>query len=125
MGAATVRGTPVSPAAITGAGGSEGRDAEDRGDPASEETLAEFIDRQLLPYLHAPRGEKFRLGHARRADEIFRHLKLRVAGAYGSAWRKCRAGATNAACWMCKRACNIGCTAGCSFTCRFRSCFCS
>ena len=46
------------------------------------EMLAEFIERQLLPYLQARRGEKFRLGNAREADETFRHLKLRVAGAY-------------------------------------------
>ncbi|MBA2744484.1 MAG: hypothetical protein H0U43_09315 [Chthoniobacterales bacterium] len=51
-------------------------------DPASEATLAEFIGRQLLPYLEARRGDKFRLGNALQAEETFRHLQLRVAGAY-------------------------------------------
>jgi hypothetical protein len=32
--------------------------------------------------LRARRGEKYRLGQAREADEIFRHLKLRVDEIY-------------------------------------------
>jgi hypothetical protein len=53
-------------------------------DPASEEALVEFIDRQILPYLRAGRGERFRLGKARFSDDTFRFVKLRVAENYRS-----------------------------------------
>jgi hypothetical protein len=53
-------------------------------DPASEEALVEFIDRQILPYLRASRGEPFRLGKARFSDDTFRFVKLRVAETYRS-----------------------------------------
>src|SRR4029077_3032708 len=49
---------------------------------AQEEVLAGFIEQRLIPYLRARRGEKYRLGEAREADEIFRHLKLRVDEMY-------------------------------------------
>ena len=49
---------------------------------ASENRLVDFIQDQLLPYLEARRGEKFRLSHARDAAETFRYLKLRVAEPY-------------------------------------------
>lgn len=84
MGGATIRGTPVSPAAIM-ISETTAAEAEDSGtDAASEMLLANFIERQLLPYLEARRGEKFRLGEARQADEVFRHLKARAATAYSS-----------------------------------------
>ena len=51
-------------------------------DVSQEEVLAGFIEQRLLPYLCARRGEKYRLGHAREADEIFRHLKSRVDEMY-------------------------------------------
>jgi len=51
-------------------------------DVSQEEVLAGFIEQRLIPYLRARRGEKYRLGHAREADEIFRHLKLRVDEMY-------------------------------------------
>jgi len=51
-------------------------------DVSQEEMLAGFIEQRLLPYLRARSGEKYRLGHAREADEIFRHLKLRVDEMY-------------------------------------------
>ena len=51
-------------------------------DLSPEEVLAGFIEQRLIPYLCARRGEKYRLGHAREADEIFRHLKLRVDETY-------------------------------------------
>jgi len=51
-------------------------------DVSQEEVLAGFIEQRLLPYLRARRGEKYRLGHTREADEIFRHLKLRVDEMY-------------------------------------------
>jgi len=47
-------------------------------DVSQEEVLAGFIEQRLLPYLRAGRGERYRLGHAREADDIFRHLKFRV-----------------------------------------------
>jgi hypothetical protein len=53
-------------------------------DPASEEALVEFIDRQIIPYLRARRGERFRLGNARFSDDTFRFVKLRVAEGYRS-----------------------------------------
>jgi hypothetical protein len=53
-------------------------------DPASEEALVEFIERQILPYLRAGRGERLRLGNARFSDDTFRFVKLRVAEAYRS-----------------------------------------
>ncbi len=84
VGGATVRGTSISPAAITASDTTERTAADPVADPASEMVLSEFIERQLLPYLQARRGEKFRLGHPRQAEETFRRLKLRVAGAYGS-----------------------------------------
>src|SRR6266566_9178853 len=51
-------------------------------DVSQEEVLAGFIEQLLLPYLRARRGEKYRLGYTREADEIFRHLKLRVDEMY-------------------------------------------
>ena len=53
-------------------------------DPESEAALVEFIDRQILPYLRAKRGERFRLGKARFSDDTFRFVKLRVAENYRS-----------------------------------------
>ncbi|HEV2841351.1 MAG TPA: hypothetical protein VGW39_08510, partial [Chthoniobacterales bacterium] len=53
-------------------------------DPESEAALVEFIDRQILPYLRATRGEGFRLGKARFSDDTFRFVKLRVAETYRS-----------------------------------------
>jgi len=51
-------------------------------DPASEAALVEFIDRQILPYLQAGRGEKYRLSDARFSDDTFRFVKLRVSETY-------------------------------------------
>jgi len=53
-------------------------------DPESEAALVEFIDLQILPYLRARRGERFRLGKARFSDDTFRFVKLRVAENYRS-----------------------------------------
>ncbi len=53
-------------------------------DPESEAALVEFIDRQILPYLRARRGERFRFGQARFSDDTFRFVKLRVAENYRS-----------------------------------------
>ena len=51
-------------------------------DVSQEEVLAGFIEQRLLPYLRAGRGERYRLGQAREADDIFRHLKFRVDEMY-------------------------------------------
>jgi hypothetical protein len=53
-------------------------------DPASEAVLVEFIDRQILPYLKARRGDRMRLNNPRFSDDTFRFVKLRVAEAYRS-----------------------------------------
>jgi hypothetical protein len=62
--------TPAKPAPIS--------------DPASEQALVEFIDRQILPYLRAHRGDRFRLGRARFSDDTFRFVKVSVSEAYRS-----------------------------------------
>ena len=51
-------------------------------DVSQEEVLAGFIEQRLLPYLRAGRGERYQLGHAREADDIFSRLKLRVDEIY-------------------------------------------
>jgi len=51
-------------------------------DPTSEVTLLEFLDRQVVPYLSAKRGEKYRLGNTRFSEETFRFVRLRIAQAY-------------------------------------------
>jgi hypothetical protein len=53
-------------------------------DPASETALVEFLEQQILPYLVARRGDRFRLGKSRYSDDLFRFVKLRVAEAYRS-----------------------------------------
>ncbi|MDQ6655677.1 MAG: hypothetical protein M3Y80_07685 [Verrucomicrobiota bacterium] len=77
MGGATIRGTAVAPAVIT-----EAEPSAAVVDPVSEATLGDFLERQLLPYLRARRGDRFRLGKARHAEETFRYLQLRVEPAY-------------------------------------------
>ena len=51
-------------------------------DPASEAVLVEFIERQILPYLQAHRGDRMRLNNPRFSDDTFRFVKLRVAEGY-------------------------------------------
>jgi hypothetical protein len=51
-------------------------------DAASEAALLDFLDRQILPYLAARRGERFRLGNARFSEDTFRFVKLRVTEIY-------------------------------------------
>jgi hypothetical protein len=72
---------PATPAAAKPA---TAKPAAPPADPASEAALVEFIDRQILPYLRAGRGEKFRLGNPRFSDDTFRFVKLRVSEAYRS-----------------------------------------
>jgi hypothetical protein len=49
---------------------------------ASEAALLEFLEQQMLPYLAAHRGDKFRLGNSRYAEDLFRFVKLRVTESY-------------------------------------------
>lgn len=51
-------------------------------DPASEVALVEFLDRQVIPYLSARRGEGCRLGNTRFSEDTFRFVRLRIAQAY-------------------------------------------
>jgi hypothetical protein len=53
-------------------------------DPASEAVLIEFIERQVLPYLQAHRGDRMRLNNPRFSDDTFRFVKLRVTEGYRS-----------------------------------------
>jgi hypothetical protein len=53
-------------------------------DPASEGVLIEFIERQILPYLQARRGDRMRLNNPRFSDDTFRFVKLRVTEGYRS-----------------------------------------
>jgi hypothetical protein len=53
-------------------------------DSASEAVLVEFLERQILPYLSAHRGDRFQLNDPRFADDTFRYAKLRVGEAYRS-----------------------------------------
>ncbi|MFL6521168.1 MAG: hypothetical protein ACJ8NS_13175 [Chthoniobacterales bacterium] len=53
-------------------------------DPASEAVLVEFIERQILPYLQASRGDRMRLNNPRFSDDTFRFVKLRVTEGYRS-----------------------------------------
>jgi len=53
-------------------------------DPASEAVLIEFIERQILPYLKAGRGDRMRLNNPRFSDDTFRFVKLRVTEGYRS-----------------------------------------
>jgi len=54
------------------------------GDRESEVALGEFLERQVLPYLSARRGKRFRLSNGRYSDETFRFVKLQVTEAYRS-----------------------------------------
>ena len=51
-------------------------------DAESEAALATFLEEQVMPYLHARRGNRFRLGNGRYSDDTFRFVKLKVADGY-------------------------------------------
>lgn len=51
-------------------------------DTVSQSVLLEFLDEQVLPYLAARRGDRFRLGTNRYSEEVFRFVKLRVSETY-------------------------------------------
>jgi hypothetical protein len=67
---------PSSPAATTSA------KPEAANDTVSQSVLLEFLDEQVLPYLAARRGDRFRLGTSRYSEELFRFVKLRVSEAH-------------------------------------------
>jgi hypothetical protein len=46
--------------------------------------LVEFIERQILPYLRARRGDRMRFNNPRFSDDTFRFVKLRVTETYRS-----------------------------------------
>src|SRR5437868_8177721 len=48
-------------------------------DATSEAALADFLDRQVLPYLRTRRGKRAGLRNNRYSEDVFRVLKLRVA----------------------------------------------
>src|SRR5207302_7715642 len=51
-------------------------------DVDSEIALLDFLDRQIIPYLAARRGDWMRLGKARFSEDTFRFVKLRVTESY-------------------------------------------
>lgn len=51
-------------------------------DADSESALRDFLERQIIPYLSARRGDRTRLGNARFSEDTFRFVKLRVTEAY-------------------------------------------
>src|SRR5437016_725274 len=51
-------------------------------DADSESALLDFLDRQIIPYLSARRGDRMRLGKPRFSEDTFRFVKLRVTEAY-------------------------------------------
>jgi hypothetical protein len=65
---------PVAPKPVVSAAASADSD--------SEVALVEFLDRQVIPYLSAKRGEKFRLGNPRFSEDTFRFVRLRIAEIY-------------------------------------------
>ena len=51
-------------------------------DPDSEAAIVTFLEDQVMPYLEARRGSRFRLGNSQYSDDTFRFLKLKVAAPY-------------------------------------------
>src|SRR5438477_8046444 len=64
------------PAAVASAKVTAATDAD------SESALLDFLDRQIIPYLSARRGDRMRLGKPRFSEDTFRFVKLRVTEAY-------------------------------------------
>jgi hypothetical protein len=51
-------------------------------DPSSETTLVTFLQEQVLPYLRARRGGRFRMGDRAYSDDTFRFVRLSVTEEY-------------------------------------------
>ena len=77
-------GEGTSPSARTVASAPRVTLEEPTADPPSEAALVELIERDILPYLAASRGDGMRLNNQRFSDDTFRFTKLRVAQAYRS-----------------------------------------
>jgi hypothetical protein len=87
MPATTPAPKPPSPSAAKPAAAAPAKPAAKPApppDPASEAVLVEFIERQILPYLQASRGDRMRLNNPRFSDDTFRFVKLRVTEGYRS-----------------------------------------
>jgi len=84
MGAPTARVPEGAPVPLGKEGAPTPSAAASALDPGSEAALVEFLDQQVLPYLAARRGDRFRLGNSRYSEDLFRYVKLRVAEAYRS-----------------------------------------
>jgi hypothetical protein len=93
----TIIAAPVTPSPPVAAVGTEtkspapsppsvapAKEGAAEGDTESEAVLLEFLGQQVLPYLRARRGDRFRLGNSRFSDDTFRFVKLRVGEAYRS-----------------------------------------
>lgn len=80
--AAAPAAKPAAPAAAKPAAPKPAAKPAPPSDPASEAVLIEFIDRQILPYLQARRGDRMRLNNPRFSDDTFRFVKLRVTEGY-------------------------------------------
>jgi hypothetical protein len=70
---------PVSAAVAVSIGSEEIAPTPDR---ESEAALAEFLDRQVLPYLRSARARKTGLAKAQFSDDAFRFVKLHVTMPY-------------------------------------------
>lgn len=79
---ATAESPSMAAAATISASSEPGATTVAATDADSDATLFDFMDRQILPYLKAKRGDRFRLGNARFSEDTFRFVKLRVTGAY-------------------------------------------
>jgi hypothetical protein len=73
---------PAAPAAAQPAAPAPPAKAVPATDADSEAALLEFLDRQIIPYLSAHRGDRMRLGNARFSEDTFRFVKLRVTEGY-------------------------------------------
>ena len=81
---ASAAAKPATPAAAKPAAAKPPAKPALPADPASEQVLVEFIDRQILPYLRARRGDRMRMNNRRFSEDTFRFAKLRVAEGYRS-----------------------------------------
>jgi hypothetical protein len=76
-----VQPKPAAPAA-TAKPSAAAKPAAVASDVDSEAALLDFLERQILPYLAAKRGERLRLGNARFSEDTFRFVTLRVTEGY-------------------------------------------
>jgi hypothetical protein len=77
--ASAMRPATAPPSSPAGAASAKPQAASDT---VSQSVLFEFLDEQVLPYISARRGDRFRLGTSRYSEEIFRFVRLRVSEAH-------------------------------------------